>query len=1147
MNLKLYTASSERKNLTYKVIKKEESEKYDAVRGLLEYNKCPTIIYVSRTKKSKDLAMRLTQDGYPARAYYGKMDKTEKSKNQDDFIAGEVDIMVATSAFGMGVDKKDVGMVIHYDISDSLENYVQEAGRAGRDQNINAQCFVLFNDEDLNKHFLLLNQNKISIQEIQQVWKAIKDTTRTRSRMSNSALEIARYAGWDDGLNDIETRVKTAISALEDAGYIKRGQNMPRVYADSIMAKNSIEAAEKIRKSGLFNRKEEEQAIRIINKLISARSRSRGNDQDAEARVDYISDHLGIEKVQVLHIIQLMRQAGILADAKDLTVYAEESGFGNKPAGILLGYIELERFILSQISRTMSIKNIKELNELAGENGVKKSNTDKIKTVLNFWAIKGLIKREVSKYSKNHIRIMLMNDNSKALEELESRWNIAEYILKYLDEINAVKESTVEFSVLELMEEYNFSMQLMNKNATSKQIEDSLYYLSKIGALKLDGGFLVTYNAFSIERLVKDNKIRYKTEDYKNLKNYYKQKMEMIHIVGEYAKKMMDDYKAALRFVDDYFRLEYSSFLKKYFKGPKGDEIQQNITPEKFRQLFGKLSPAQLGIINDKESKYIVVAAGPGSGKTRILVHKLASLLLMEDIKHEQLLMITFSRSAAMEFKKRLTDLIGSAANYVEIKTFHSYCFDLLGQVGNVEKSSDIISSAAASIESGEVEPSKITKLVLVIDEAQDMDNNEYRLVKALIAKNEDMRVIAVGDDDQNIYSFRGSDSKHMSNILNMENSKLYELVENYRSSRSIVEFSNDFVKTMEERLKKTPISAVSKEKGSVGIVQYQDGNLIVPLVNKLLNEGIYGSTCILAKTNEEALQIFSLLDKNGINAGMIQRGEKYNLRNLIEVRSFIEELKLSNEIYVIRDEVWESAKRKTFGKFQRSENFDLLNQIITDFEYIAGKIKFKTDFMLFIEESSEEDFYRNDKRITISTIHKSKGREFDHVIMMLKDMTPASEEAKRQLYVGMTRARKTLSIHYNGNYLARKTGFLDMILRGFSYEYDNNLYPPSEFIALQLKHKDVFLSHFYKTRKYVEELISGDVMKFDENGCMDEKGNRIIIFSVKFREEMKKYIDKGYNPLSARVNHILYWKQEDREDETLIVLPQLEFIKTKN
>ena len=103
----------------------------------------------------------------------------------------------------MGVDKKDVKLVVHYDISDSLENYVQEAGRAGRDPSLKAECYVLFNDDDLNNHFLMLNQTKISISEIQQVWKAIKDLTRFRPNVCCSPLEIARKAGWDDSVHDI--------------------------------------------------------------------------------------------------------------------------------------------------------------------------------------------------------------------------------------------------------------------------------------------------------------------------------------------------------------------------------------------------------------------------------------------------------------------------------------------------------------------------------------------------------------------------------------------------------------------------------------------------------------------------------------------------------------------------------------------------------------------------------------------------------------------------------------------------------------------------------------------------------------------------------------------------------------------------------
>lgn len=93
-----------------------------------------------------------------------------------------------------------------------------------------------------------------------------------------------------------------------------------------------------------------------------------------------------------------------------------------------------------------------------------------------------------------------------------------------------------------------------------------------------------------------------------------------------------------------------------------------------------------------------------------MLVHKLAALLLLEDVKHEQLLMLTFSRAAATEFKKRLIELIGNAANFVEIKTFHSYCFDLLGKIGSLEGVDDVVKNAAEMIKNGEVEQGKIVK-----------------------------------------------------------------------------------------------------------------------------------------------------------------------------------------------------------------------------------------------------------------------------------------------------------------------------------------------------------------------------------------------------------------------------------------------------
>ena len=226
IELELYATDATRNNLSYSVLYKEtDEEKYAQLRELIEEKNCPTIIYVSRTRRTYEIAKKLCSDGFSARPFNGKMESKDKIENQEAFINDKVQIIVATSAFGMGVDKKDVGLVIHYDISDSLENYVQEAGRAGRDQTIQADCYVLFNDKDLDKHFILLNQTKISISEIQQVWKAIKDLTKLRPNVCRSPLEIARQAGWDENVNEIETRVKTSISALENAGYIKRGKN----------------------------------------------------------------------------------------------------------------------------------------------------------------------------------------------------------------------------------------------------------------------------------------------------------------------------------------------------------------------------------------------------------------------------------------------------------------------------------------------------------------------------------------------------------------------------------------------------------------------------------------------------------------------------------------------------------------------------------------------------------------------------------------------------------------------------------------------------------------------------------------------------------------------------------------------------------
>ena len=123
IHLELYASSATRTNLRYSVIHSETKEdKYLKLRQLIAESNCPTIVYVARVRRTHEIAEKLTRDGFQALPFNGRMDADKKTANQDAFMKGDVQIIVATSAFGMGVDQKDVGLVVHYDISDSLEN-----------------------------------------------------------------------------------------------------------------------------------------------------------------------------------------------------------------------------------------------------------------------------------------------------------------------------------------------------------------------------------------------------------------------------------------------------------------------------------------------------------------------------------------------------------------------------------------------------------------------------------------------------------------------------------------------------------------------------------------------------------------------------------------------------------------------------------------------------------------------------------------------------------------------------------------------------------------------------------------------------------------------------------------------------------------
>ncbi|MGV8073057.1 MAG: RecQ family ATP-dependent DNA helicase [Syntrophobacteraceae bacterium] len=1101
--LAVFEGGIERENLHFEVQMVNKAEKFERIHSILT-ERLPdgsgsAVIYVSTRRASEEAAQYLTAQEWPAAAYHAGLAAPEKRAVQESFIAGEIRVICATNAFGMGIDKEDIRLVIHADIPGSLENYLQEAGRAGRDLQ-DAECVLLYDEQDIETQFKLQGLSELSRQDIARLLRSLRRAKRNKAgEVVITSGELLRddeaKAGADFGDPQADTKVKAGVSWLERSGFLERDRNNTRVFQGKPLVKSLDEAKARIARLNLST-DQQNRWLAVLQELMNAEpDEGLSADQLAELPQLRSTVNEGLQRagraqgssLEVLRILHSMAEAGLVKQGIMLSAFVRHK-VKNHSELIFERVCALEEAMLKVMmesdpdaaSEGWLDLSLRKLNQRLVDNGFEDSNPAVLLNLLKSLSMdgRGLAGRrgslDLRSTWQDHYRVKLHRDWDALVETARRRRMVAKTALEAImmrvpANAPVSAEVLVSFSSDEIAQALRQNIYLAGQiKDTPAAIDRALMYLHEQKAIILQQGLAVFRQAMTIRIKPEMKNRRYSIGDYEPLSRHYRERILQIHIMNEYAKLGMEKIRQALELVLAYFTMDKVSFLRRFFPG-RMELIERATGRESYRRIVENLeNRAQIEIVTAPEETNMLVLAGPGSGKTRVVVHRCAYLLRVMRVPARSILVLCYNRNAAIALRRRLHELVGADARGVMVQTYHGLAMRLTGAsfadlgeraAGGETPNFDRLIPEAIRLLQGKkeilgIERDELRDRLLsgyrhiLVDEYQDIDEEQYALISAIAGRTEQDReskltILAVGDDDQNIYTFRGANVKFIRQFSEDYAAKTHYLVENYRSTANIIAASNSLIRHNEDRMKRDrEISIDSKRAGEKpggawenrdavgrGCVQviavraeYEQTSALLSELHRLrdLDPDLRWSDCaVLAPTREALSPIRSLCEHNNIPVTLsFNKGKTPSLNRIREILLFLDELKMHRDELKRASQLQESLGRLAIG---RDENpwWQLLRDIVTSWlEETADAELPVSQAIEFIFESLAEQRREQSigRGLFLGTVHGAKGMEFPHVFILDGGWSAGRtakerEEERRVFYVAMTRSGRTLCI----------------------------------------------------------------------------------------------------------------------------------------